>query len=55
MLMAYARNPGAEFLVAENPQFLREGTAVEDFFHPSRILFGVEERSSEIRECPSFR
>lgn len=49
MLEAYGRNPGAEFLVAGNPQFLREGTAVEDFFHPSRILFGVEDRSAEIK------
>jgi UDPglucose 6-dehydrogenase len=49
MLMAYSRDPGAEFQVAANPQFLREGTAVEDFFHPSRILFGVEDRSAEIK------
>ena len=41
------RKPGAKFRVASNPEFLREGTAVEDFFHPDRIVIGVEEKESE--------
>jgi UDPglucose 6-dehydrogenase len=46
-LQVYARNAGASFRVASNPEFLREGTAVEDFFHPDRIVVGVEEKESE--------
>ncbi|HWF12936.1 MAG TPA: UDP-glucose/GDP-mannose dehydrogenase family protein [Candidatus Acidoferrales bacterium] len=46
-LQVYATNSGAKFRVASNPEFLREGTAVEDFFHPDRIVIGVEEKESE--------
>jgi UDPglucose 6-dehydrogenase len=51
-LTAYSGNPGVPFRVASNPEFLREGTAVEDFFHPDRIVVGVEDQSSaaELRE-----
>jgi len=51
-LRAYGRSSDAHFRVASNPEFLREGTAVDDFFHPDRIVVGVEEQSSveELRE-----
>ncbi len=46
-LAAYGRNAGVTFRVASNPEFLREGTAVEDFLHPDRIVVGVEEETAE--------
>jgi UDPglucose 6-dehydrogenase len=46
-LAVYGRSSGAKFRVASNPEFLREGTAVEDFFHPDRIVIGVEDKESE--------
>ncbi len=37
------------FDVASNPEFLREGKALEDFFHPNRVVCGVEsDRAREI-------
>jgi len=38
--------PGEGFSVASNPEFLREGKAVQDFFHPDRIVLGVEDEKA---------
>jgi UDPglucose 6-dehydrogenase len=40
-------HPEADFAVVSNPEFLREGAAIDDFKRPDRIVIGLEDERAE--------
>jgi UDPglucose 6-dehydrogenase len=39
--------PDGDFVVASNPEFLREGAAIEDFKRPDRVVVGTEDERAQ--------
>ena len=40
-------NPNANFDIASNPEFLREGNAIDDFMRPDRVVVGIENNKAK--------
>lgn len=47
--------PDADFSVVSNPEFLREGAAIEDFKRPDRIVIGTEEERAQTVMADVYR
>jgi len=53
-IMRRAR-PDARFAVVSNPEFLREGAAIEDFKRPDRVVIGVEDERARAVMAELYR
>lgn len=48
-------NPQADIVVVSNPEFLREGAAIEDFKRPDRIVVGIEDERARAPMTEVYR
>lgn len=45
--------PGTHYDIINNPNFMREGSAIHDLMHPDRIIFGVSQTALSDPESPA--
>jgi len=50
-----AEHPGADVAVVSNPEFLREGAAIDDFKRPDRVVIGVEDERARALMTEIYR
>ena len=48
-------NPNADFAVVSNPEFLREGAAIEDFKRPDRVVVGTDDDRAKVVMAEVYR